>query len=94
MSVLIKKKLTSTLTNSVPRLLVDRNIKLSLVPGLALILSAMSVKYSLVIGWGAGVTSRLRLDDVDDDHDDDDDDDDDHDDDVYDASHEVTEYWE
>ena len=80
----------------------DRNIKLSLVPGLAFILSAISVKYSLVIGWGAGTTSRLRLDDVDDDDDDDhddddddhDDDDDDHDDDVYDASHEVTEYWE
>lgn len=52
--------------NSVPRLLVERNIKLSLVPGFAFILSAIFVKYSLVIDLGEGATSRLRLDDDDD----------------------------
>ena len=67
-------QLTSTLTNSVPRLLVDRNIRLLFVPGLAFILRPMSVKYSLVIGWGAGRVSRRRLDSVEDDEDDDDDD--------------------
>ena len=64
----------------------------------------MSVKYSLVIGWGAGTGRERRrcLDSVDDedDEDEDDDDDDDHDDDDDDddddekdeASHDVTEY--
>ena len=100
-------QLTSTLTNSVPRLLVDRNIRLLFVPGLAFILRPMSVKYSLVIGWGAGRVSRRRLDNVEDDEDDDDDDhdeDEDDDDDVdeddddeeeeEDVPHDVTEYWE
>ena len=90
--------LTSTLTNSVPRLLVDRNIRLSLIPGFAFIFSAILVKYSLVIGCGAGATSRLRLEDDDDDQDhdedDDDEDDDDDDDDSYGVSHAVKEYWE
>ena len=80
-----KQQLTSTLTNSVPRLLVDRNIRLSLVPGLAFNFRAISVKYSLVIGLGTGATSRLRLDNVDDD------DHDDHDDVIF---HDVTEYCE
>ena len=68
----------------------------------------MSVKYSLVIGWGAGRVSRRRLDNVeddedndDDDHDEDEDDDDDVDEDdddddegEEDVPHDVTEYWE
>ena len=96
-------QLTSTLTNSVPRLLVDKNIRLLFVPGLAFILRPMSVKYSLVIGWGAGRVSRRRLDSVEedeDDHDEDEDDDDDDDDDdeeeeeEEDVPHDVTEYWE
>ena len=95
-------QLTSTLTNSVPRLLVDKNIRLLFVPGLAFILRPMSVKYSLVIGWGAGRVSRRREDDEDDDdddHDEDEDDDDvDEDDDdeeeEEDVPHDVTEYWE
>ena len=64
-----KVELTSTRTNSVPRLLVDRNIRLSLVPGFAFIFSAILVKYSLVIDCGEA-TSRLCLDDDDDDDDD------------------------
>lgn len=69
--------LTPILTNSVPRLLVARNTRLVLVLVEALTFKAMFVKYSLVTGWGAGATSRLLLDEVNDDDEDDDDDDDD-----------------
>lgn len=69
--------LTPILTNSVPRLLVARNTRLVLVLVEALTFKAMFVKYSLVTGWGAGATSRLLLDEVNDDVEDDDDDDDD-----------------
>lgn len=69
--------LTPILTNSVPRLLVARNTRLVLVLVEALTFKAMFVKYSLVTDWGAGATSRLLLDEVNDDDEDDDDDDDD-----------------
>lgn len=57
-----------------------RNTRLVLVLVEALTFKAMFVKYSLVTGWGAGATSRLLLDEVNDDDEDDDDDDDDDDD--------------